>query len=524
MSDPAVELELVGADEDAALTALDALRVEFALLTGGVEVVRRTWLDTFDWRLHRAGWVLEYREAAGATSLTMTSTSGERLSAQTPQIRWPSTVDLLPATPLSERLAAIASIRALMPVAGAKSAVQQVRVLNEDAKTVARVVVDRPTTAAGSRGQDGDAVAAHLSVLPVRGYGRQGRQVARLLSSVPGVGSNAASVFERALRAAGRRPRDYGSKVDITLDPAMPAAVAVATVLESFLVTLQVNVAGVVADLDTEFLHDLRVAVRRTRSVLKMTGDVLPEGLADRFGPQFKWLGDMTTPTRDLDVFLLGFERMAGDLRAADAPDLDPFHAHLVRRREVERRVLARRVQSRRFERMLDEWGSELAAVLVSAPGSGAGLTAMDLARERVALADRRVVKHGSAITTDSPAEQLHTLRKRCKELRYLLEIFASLHEPSAHRLVLKELKELQECLGDFQDSEVQREAISEFATQMAEEAPVPPATMLAMGELVARLDAHQRWAREDYAGRFARFMRPKNRQAVATLTGPASG
>ena len=89
--------------------------------------------------------------------------------------------------------------------------------------------------------------------------------------------------------------------------------------------------SGVIADIDTEFLHDFRVAVRRTRATLKLTGDVLPDAMADRFAPDFKWLGDLTTPTRDLDVFLLGFDEMAGDLQAADAADLDPFHAHLGR-------------------------------------------------------------------------------------------------------------------------------------------------------------------------------------------------
>ena len=58
----------------------------------------------------------------------------------------------------------------------------------------------------------------------------------------------------------------------------MPAGRAVATVLSALMDTMEANVSGTVRDIDTEFLHDLRIAVRRTRSTLKLAGDVLPAG------------------------------------------------------------------------------------------------------------------------------------------------------------------------------------------------------------------------------------------------------
>ena len=100
----------------------------------------------------------------------------------------------------------------------------------------------------------------------------------------------------------------------------MPAAAAVAAVLTALLDTLEANVPGTIRDIDTEFLHDLRVAVRRTRSALKLAGDVLPGGWPRRFRPEFKWLGDLTTPTRDLDVYLLGYGEMAAGLVAPTPP------------------------------------------------------------------------------------------------------------------------------------------------------------------------------------------------------------
>ena len=77
---------------------------------------------------------------------------------------------------------------------------------------------------------------------------------------------------------------------------------------------MQRNEPGVRADIDSEFLHDYRVAVRRTRSALSQIKDVLPEDKVEHFKTEFGWLGQMTGPTRDLDVYLLQFEHLRNQL------------------------------------------------------------------------------------------------------------------------------------------------------------------------------------------------------------------
>src|SRR4249919_3165204 len=118
----------------------------------------------------------------------------------------------------------------------------------------------------------------------------------------------------------------------------MPARCAMQMVLLRLLDTLEANVPGTVRDIDTEFLHDLRVAVRRSRSAIKLCGDVLAAGVPEAFGGEFKWLGDVTTPIRDLDVYLLGYDEMAAGLLAATPAELEPFHRYLVQRRRIEER------------------------------------------------------------------------------------------------------------------------------------------------------------------------------------------
>jgi CHAD domain-containing protein len=116
------------------------------------------------------------------------------------------------------------------------------------------------------------------------------------------------------------------------------------------------------------------------------------------------------------------------------------------------------------------------------------------------------VWKKGGAIGPESPAEALHGLRIDCKKLRYLLEFFRSLYPSSEIDPLVKALKQLQDNLGDFNDLEVQQEKLRDFARQMVEEGEVAPATLLAMGELVAGLRRFQEEERLAFAEHFSRF------------------
>jgi CHAD domain-containing protein len=490
------------------------------LADGRAAAVRRTWLDTFDWRLYRAGLTLELGGPRGAARFTLTGRDGSPLAVQRAarggQPRWPGRLDALPEGPLRERLGPVVGVRALLPVARAASAVRELRVLNSDDKTIARVTADRmvvtfPATA---------SLPPRLTVTALRGYQAQASQLAGILASAHGAAGGAMGALEAALAAADRRPGDYSGKIDIRLEPRMPAGGAIAAVLEQLLGTLQANVGGTAADIDPEFLHDLRIAVRRTRSALKLAGDALPAGLARRFRPEFKWLGDLTTPTRDLDVYLLGFDEMAAGLVAATPAELTPFRQHLARRRAAEQRRLARGLRSARFSRLAGDWREALGA---AAAGQRPRPVAAQLAARRIRRAVRRVLSDGGAITATSAADSMHELRKRCKDLRYLLEIFGSLYDPGEHWQVVRGLKALQDCLGEFQDTEVQRQEIRAFAAQMMDERTAPAATLLAMGEIAAGLAIRQRRARGEFAGRFREFASPASQRRIQALTEAAA-
>jgi CHAD domain-containing protein len=513
--------------------------------------LRRLWLDTFDWRLYHSGLTLEQISSRGATDLVLTGRDGAVLAADRvtlprhpggtsagnsaragdsvraadgsragdgsgrPTLKWPGGLDVLPLGPLRDHLGPVVGVRALLPVARAVSSQRESRVLNSDDKTIARITVDRMSVTYPAAG----TVPPRVAVTALRGYQPQAVRLADQLAALPGVTDGSPSALEVALAAVGRRPGDYSGKINVRLTPRMPASAAIARVLTALLDTLEANVNGTVRDIDTEFLHDLRIAVRRTRSALKLAGDALPDGVAARFRPEFKWLGDLTTPVRDLDVYLLGFSDMAASLIAATADELEPFHEHLRRSRVAERRLLVRGLRSARFSRLSSQWRQALtaAAAVRTRP------TAARLAASRIARAHRRVIRDGSLITATSAPESLHELRKRCKELRYLLEFFGSLYDPGDHWRTVRDLKALQDCLGEFQDTQVQHEELRAFAEQMMAERSAPAATLLAMGEIAAGLIARQRQARSEFAGRFRDFASPASQGRLRTLIGIAA-
>jgi CHAD domain-containing protein len=529
----------------AALAQGFGLGPERASAAGGT--TRRTWYDTFDWRLHQADLQLEYvaagragQSSPGGAMLVLTS-PGAGATAQ-PVTGWraarPYRFDQLPAGPVTDQVIGLLTPRALLPLVTVTSTATVTSLLNEDGKTVARLHIERPVIATGPATKV--ALPPRVSIAEVRGYQGQARRAARAVALTPQIqpGSSAspgAALLNDALTVIGRRAGDYSNKVSARITADMSAAKAVATILLALLRGIQANVDGVLRDTDTEFLHDLRVAVRRTRAAIKLLADALglPGDQADRFAAEFKWLGDVTTPVRDLDVHLLDFHAVAAQLAAAKEDDLVPFREFLVQRRAREFRALARALRSARFTQLMNEWQAALEKVsgkreapVRSAKRARATdkpvATAGTLATDRTRVAFRKVARRGGAITDASPAESLHDLRKRAKELRYALEFFASLHDKQAYGAVLGDLKRLQDCLGEFQDTEVQIEEIRALAEAMLEAQAAPRGivarAILAMGEITTGLASRQSAARDAFARRFAGFADTEGQHRMAIL------
>jgi len=230
---------------------------------------------------------------------------------------------------------------------------------------------------------------------------------------------------------------------------------------------------------DPESLHDMRVAVRRTRALLR-AGKKLIGADTQSLADELKWIGAVLGAVRDLDVLLAHLHERADELGPPDAKFAGRLLRKLERRRTAARRALLRALEGDRYLRLLDSFDAELAAL----PRSDAETTLDSLARKQL-----RELRDAVSALADEPLDaELHHVRKLGKRARYAAEL-------ADKAAVVKRAKELQDVLGEHQDAVVAEETLRELAGD------APPAEALAAGRLVdgereRRAEARATWAK----------------------------
>jgi CHAD domain-containing protein len=421
----------------------------------------------------------------------------------------------LPPGQLRGELEELVEMRRLLPLASLERRSEEVRLLDRRRKTVARLGLDgwrvRPSGAKTAK-----RLPPRLVAVPVRGFDRDFARLLRFLDR-QGLERSSRPVLGTAYEACGLQPGDYKGKVQIPLEPKLPAHLAMRRVHRQLFDTMRRNEDGLRRDLDSEFLHDFRVAVRRTRSALSQVKGVLPTDRVTRFRAEFAWLGGQTGRLRDLDVYLLKLDDYRAGLPVGVASDLGPLEALLRRKQKSEHRRTVRALDTKRYRRLLSEWESFLADEESPDTPPDGRIPIAEVARDRILTAHARVIKKGRAIGPATADERLHRLRIDCKKLRYLLEFFRDLYEPNEILSVIRALKGLQDNLGDFNDLSVQQGAMVHFAEELTAER-ARAAALLALGQLIANLSRRHDEERRRFHKQFARFDRPKVHKRLSRL------
>jgi CHAD domain-containing protein len=237
---------------------------------------------------------------------------------------------------------------------------------------------------------------------------------------------------------------------------------------------------------DPESLHDMRVAVRRSRALLR-AGRPLLRTDTQVLAAELKWLGALLGDVRDLDV-LLG--RLNGEAAELDTEDRRAAHAllrSLERERKRRRATLLKALDGSRYLSLLDRLETTLAEL--EPTGSDAGLAA--LARRQL----KRLRKTVRALDDEPADEALHDLRKRGRRARYAAEL-------ANQSSVVKRAKELQDVLGEHQDSVVAEHRLRALAANAS------PVQALAAGRLVELERARQASARAAWRAAWRRLDR----------------
>ncbi|MFP4312521.1 MAG: CHAD domain-containing protein, partial [Nitriliruptoraceae bacterium] len=278
--------------------------------------------------------------------------------------------------------------------------------------------------------------------------------------------------------------------------------------------------------LDDEALHDLRIAIQRTRSLLDESRRILPPGIRRRYRAGFDALGAVTSCARDLDVHLAGWDRHLAPLEMASARALRPVRETLAAERARGHREVARTLRSRTARDLQAGWRAWLALPedeIAGGPDAHRRLGVVLSGRIRSRY--ERLLDDAHDVDEHTPPAHLHDLRKEVKRLRSLLEGFGHLGGRKRAERAIAALQRLQDGLGVLQDSQTQaawlRTSIQERADGDQDEAGPTrhPTTRAAAAQLLRLLDQQQATQRAEAVRLVARYRRRKHRTALAELT-----
>jgi len=461
--------------------------------------------DTFDWRLFNKSLVL-YRSG---NKLFLRKLAKSEIIHTIEITSLPVFIWDFPDGKLKKHLLPIIKMRALLKLVEVPCRSTTYRILNQNEKTVTRLAYEEILP---FREKDAPALAAHLWLKPVKGYPKHSQNLAKQFKKAGFTISKKEDIYFKALKVVDKKPGSYSAKLDIQLDPDMRSDDAAKAILHFLLQVMRINEVNIEKDLDTEFLHDFRVAIRRTRSALGQIKNVFPMGTTNRFKKDFAFVGELSNQLRDLDVYLLKEDTYKTMLPLVLQNDIDPLFEYLRQKRSRALQNVLKGLRSKKYGKILHDWEAFLNEPRKdSTTPANAKLPVIYLAQKRIYMKYRGVVKAGNLILENTEDEMLHVLRIQCKKLRYLMEFFSSLFPRKKINILIEQLKKLQDNLGDFNDLCVQEDYLFNITKKLPATQQQLKKTLVAIGSLIGTLDRERQTVKDAFAKTFTDFASSKN-------------
>ena len=292
----------------------------------------------------------------------------------------------------------------------------------------------------------------------------------------------ALGLIVKELEQAGAQPRDLTPKLFrvLALEPPARAKTpfeGLRRLLREQFDQLLAHDPGTRLGTDPESLHDMRVAVRRARALLR-AGAPLIAADTQALSLELQWLGSVLGRVRDLDVLLARLRSEAASLDAEDRAAAGRLLRALDRQRTRARRALLKALDGERYDALIDRFDETLTAL----EPTDSTATLASLARREF----KRLRSDVRALDHEPADDALHAIRKRGKRTRYAYEL-------SGDRAVVKRARELQDVLGEHHDSVVAEERLRELAHN------APGDQALAAGLLIGKERARRNSVRDSW-------------------------
>ncbi len=221
---------------------------------------------------------------------------------------------------------------------------------------------------------------------------------------------------------------------------------------------------GVTTGSDIEYVHTMRVAIRRARVAAKLFGPYFHKGALRDYLKNLKTFADLLGDVRDLDIGLENLKRFQKRLAKVERSELKAVQNAWRRRRRQAQHALVSWLRGRKYREFVVDFSR-----FCRTPGEGVKTSGnMDAPPSLIqarhvfpnVIVDgfARVRSYENLFERDKPVslENLHSLRVQCKYLRYTLEFARHLMGREGAALI-EQLKRLQDFLGNLNDMVVER-------------------------------------------------------------------
>lgn len=453
-----------------------------------------TYLDTDDWRFHRAGFALRSRASSTGAEATLKSLVSTRNDAadrrEVSETLTEANVASLTATAgdVGKRVRAVTGNRPLRALFEVRTARERFAISSHGAE-IGELALD--DTLIGRVGGEPQARVLRVEVEALTPTGDKLQNFVEALQGGCGLQPATESKFRLGLEATGLSPPVRADGESHIADPSMRVAELARAELRRRLDQWFAHEPGARLGDDPEHLHDLRVSGRRIDAALGLFDGYLPRGLR-RVRPSIKRLLKILGATRDLDVQLAELDSIRSDLPDSERATLEPLRVRVLAQRERARaRMLAALDAPDTQGRLHALWtvahDAPKTAERMARPA--ATLVAPQLIRRRL----KKLRRIADRLTAESSMDDYHEARRQTKKLRYAVECVVGLYGKQAEDF-LSMVRRLQNRLGEQQDAHVSSTRLGELVKVRTPR--MPPATVFLMGRLAERQHARALGAR----------------------------
>jgi CHAD domain-containing protein len=403
-------------------------------------VFTSVYFDTSDYRLAAAGITLRRRveRGGGLWQLKLPRSSG-RLELEAPG----------PASPVPDEFKELLTVytrgSSLAAVATLRSRREGVRVRDLEGP-VADVVLDAVQVL------DGRRVVRRFREVEVELTGGDEAALERLGGMLREAGASDGDGRPKLFKALGLPPAASSE-----IGPSVPASPAdhLKAMLAEHLGRVAAHDPGTRLGQDPEELHQMRVATRRLRAMLRAARPMLDPEWVEPLRDELRWLGRALGPVRDLDVLREHLATEIASLDPADQRGGRRLLTSLDRERAETRQAMLEALRSDRYLRLLEVLDDAVRRPKVVDP---------DVSLETIAAEEFADLQRAVESLGRSPSdEELHAVRIKGKRARYTAELAEPTAGKRATRFV-KAARAFQDLLGDHQDAVVAVQRIREWA------------------------------------------------------------